>query len=87
VKWRVLFDPAAEKQFSRLATPAQRDIEKYIGENLESEEDLRRFGKPFLSIKNAWRDRIGDYRLVCQIQNAQLVVLIVNVGHRRDIYD
>jgi mRNA interferase RelE/StbE len=64
VKWQVFFDPAAEKQFSKLGKPAQRDIEKYIAKNLESAEDPCRFGKPYLSIKGAWRYRIGDYRLV-----------------------
>jgi len=42
VKWRVFFDPSAEKQFSKLGKTAQRDIEKYIDKNLESIEDPRR---------------------------------------------
>lgn len=87
MKWQVFFDPAAEKQFSKLGKPAQRDIEKYIAKNLESAEDPRRFGKPYLSIKGAWRYRVGDYRLVCQIQNEKLIVLVLKVGHRRDVYD
>jgi mRNA interferase RelE/StbE len=87
VKWQVFFAPAAEKQFAKLGKPAQQDIEKYLTKNLESVEDPRRFGKPYLSIKGAWRYRIGDYRLVCLIQNEKLVVLIVKVGHRRDVYD
>ena len=87
MKWQVFFDPAAEKQFSKLDKQAQRDIEKYIAKNLETEEDPRHFGKPFLSIKNGWRYRVGDYRLVCLIQNAQFIVLFIKVGHRRDVYD
>jgi mRNA interferase RelE/StbE len=87
VKWQVFFDPAAEKQFSKLGKSSQRDIEKYIAKHLESIEDPHRFGKPYLSIKGAWRYRIGDYRLVCLIQNEKLIVLVVKVGHRRDVYD
>jgi mRNA interferase RelE/StbE len=87
VKWQVFFDPTAEKQFSKLGKSAQRDIEKYIAKNLESDEDPRRFGKPYLSIKGAWRYRVADYRLVCLIQNEKLTVLVVKVGHRRDVYD
>jgi mRNA interferase RelE/StbE len=87
VKWHVFFDPAAEKQFSKLGKTAQRDIEKYIAKHLESEEDPRRFGKPYLSIKGAWRYRIGDFRLVCQIQSEKVVVLVIKVGHRREVYD
>jgi len=86
VKWRVFFDPAAEKQFSKLGRTAQQEIEKYIAKNLESEEDPRRYGKPFLSVRNAWRYRVGDYRFVCQMQNDKLIVLVIKVGHRRDVY-
>jgi mRNA interferase RelE/StbE len=87
VTWQVFFDPAAEKQFSKLGKSAQRDIEKYIAKHLESVDDPRRFGKPYLSIKGAWRYRVGDYRMVCLIQNEKLIVLVLKVGHRRDVYD
>ncbi|MFN2476360.1 MAG: type II toxin-antitoxin system RelE/ParE family toxin [Chthoniobacterales bacterium] len=86
MRWQVFFDPAAEKQFSKLGQPAQRDIARYIAKHLESEEDPRRFGKPFLSIKSAWRYRVGDYRLVCAIEEQRLIVLVLKVGHRHDIY-
>ncbi len=86
-KWRVAFDPAAEKQFSKLGKTAQRDIEKYIAKYLETDEDPCRFGKPFLSIKSAWRYRVGDYRLVCLIQNEEVTILVLKVGHRREVYD
>jgi mRNA interferase RelE/StbE len=87
VKWQVFFDPAAEKQFSKLGHSAQQEIERYISRHLESEEDPRRFGKPYLSIKGAWRYRVGDYRMVCSIQNERLVVLVIMVGHRRNVYE
>ena len=87
MKWQVAFDPTAEKQFSKLGKSAQQDIAKYIAKHLETDEDPRRFGKPFLSIKGAWRYRVGDYRLVCAIQNQQVTVLVLKVGHRRDVYD
>lgn len=87
MNWQVFLDPAAEKQFSKLDKPAQLEIERYIAKHLESDEDPRRFGKPFLSIKGALRYRVGDYRLVCTIQEQKLIVLLLKVGHRRDIYD
>ena len=87
MKWQVFFDPAAEKQFSKLGKSAQRDIEKYITKHLESVEDPRRFGKPYLSIRGACRYRVGDYRLVCLIQNEKLIVLVLKVGHRQNVYD
>lgn len=87
MKWRVFFDPAAEKQFSKLGKSAQRDLEKYIAKNLESAADPRRFGKRYLSIQGAWRYRVGDFRLVCLIQNEKFIILVLKVGHRRNVYD
>ncbi len=87
MKWQVAFASAAEKQFSKLGKTAQQEIDRYIAKNLETTEDPRRFGKPYLSIKNAWRYRVGDYRLVCLIENQKLSVLVLKVGHRRDVYD
>ena len=72
---------------SGLQRRVQRDIEKYVAKHLESIEDPRRFGKPYLSIRGAWRYRVGDYRLVCLIQNEKLIVLVLKVGHRRDVYN
>ena len=87
MKWKVAFDPRAEKQFSKIGKTAQQEIERYIARNLETTEDPRRFGKPFLSVKGAWRYRVGDYRMVCAIQNQELTILVLKVGHRRDVYD
>jgi len=82
----VFFSPAAEKQFAKLGRPAQVMIERYISKHLEGVEDPRRFGQPFLSVKGAWRYRIGDYRMVCAIREQAFIVLVLKVGHRRDIY-
>jgi len=46
VKWQVAFDPAAEKQFSKLGKSAQQDIAKYVAKHLETDDDPRRFGQP-----------------------------------------
>lgn len=51
------------------------------------DDDPRRFGKALHhELQGLWRYRIGDYRAVCQIQDNQLVVLVLAVGHRRYIY-
>jgi mRNA-degrading endonuclease RelE of RelBE toxin-antitoxin system len=53
LNWQVAFDPAAEKQLSKLGAAAQRDIARYIAKNLVTDQDPRRFGKPYLSVKGA----------------------------------
>jgi mRNA interferase RelE/StbE len=87
VSWKVSFDPAAEKQLGKLCANAQRDILRYLAKNLETAESQRRFGKPYLSVKGAWRYRVGDFRLVCSLRDQQLIVLLIKVGHRRNVHD
>ena len=65
MKWKVAFDPRAEKQFSKPGRTAQQEIERYIARNLETTEDPRRFGKPFLSVKAkevVGEGQSGDWR-------------------------
>jgi mRNA interferase RelE/StbE len=51
-------------------------------------DDPRRFGKPLRHSKRGlWRYRVRDYRIVCQIQEAKLTVLVVGVGHRSKVYE
>ncbi|MGN7291961.1 type II toxin-antitoxin system RelE family toxin [Rhizobium sp. SAFR-030] len=48
----------------------------------------RHYGKPLTgSLKGRWRFRVGDYRLICRIKDAEVVVLVIDLGHRRHIYD
>ncbi|MFZ0777735.1 MAG: type II toxin-antitoxin system RelE/ParE family toxin, partial [Xanthobacteraceae bacterium] len=61
---------------------------RYLRQRIATAEDQRRFGRPLTGdLKGLWRYRIGDHRIVASIEDDRLVVLIVTVGHRRDVYD
>lgn len=63
-------------------------IYSWIDKNLSGCEDPRRHGKALVANrKGQWRYRIGDYRLICEIQDDCLVILAISVGHRRNIYN
>lgn len=85
--WRVEWDDKARKELRRLAGNIQKRILKFTGERLTGDEDPRRLGKalgpPFDKI---WRYRVGDYRLLCRIEDNRLIVLVVSVANRRDVY-
>ena len=50
--------------------------------------DPRRFGKALkANLAGLWRYRVGDYRVLCELRDNELVVLVIAVGHRRDVYD
>ncbi len=86
--WTVKFDEDAAKEFAKLDRETQRKIQRYIVQRIEPADDPRVFAKPLRYEQYGfWRFRIGDIRLICQILDERLVVLILRVGHRREIYE
>jgi len=88
MSWVYRFDERALKELRKLGKQAQRDILAYLDERVAGEGDPRRFGKGLKAdLSGLWRYRVGDYRIVCQIKDRELLVLVVVVGHRRDVYE
>ncbi len=86
--WTVEFDDAAAKELRKLDRQAQREILRYLRERIATDEDPRRFGKPLSrELGGLWRYRVRDYRLICNIEDSELVVLVLRIGHRKDIYE
>jgi mRNA interferase RelE/StbE len=86
--WRVEFDKDAARDLRKLGHEAQRVILTYVRQRIATAEDPRRFGRPLTGdLKGLWRYRVGDYRIVASIEDNRLVVLVVTVGHRREVYD
>lgn len=88
MSWAYSFEASALKELKKLGPPAAREILGFLDERIAGTEDPRTFGKPLKGdLKGLWRYRVADYRLICSIQDQRLVVLVLKVGHRRDIYD
>jgi mRNA interferase RelE/StbE len=80
VSWAYRFDERALKELKRLDRKAQKDILAYL--------DQRVAGKGLhANLAGLWRYRVGDYRVLCQIKNGWLLVLVVSVGHRKNVYE
>ena len=85
--WRVEISRAAEKQITRLNRNTQRLILRFLRERVAVAENPRRWGKPLHGEKrDLWRYRVGDYRLICDIQDEKITVLVLVIGHRKDVY-
>ena len=85
--WAIEFDLDAAEEFRKLDRTAQLAIRKYLRERIATDADPRRFGKPLIGDKaGLWRYRVGDFRLVCRIEDERLVVLVLAVGHRKEVY-
>lgn len=86
--WRIEFDSDAARDLRKLGSEPQRLILRYLRQRIATSEDPRRFGRPLTGdLKGLWRYRVGDYRIVASIEQDRFVVLIVTVGHRREVYD
>ncbi len=85
--WQVEFDRAADRDLRKLGADAERLISRYLRERIASASDPRRFGHALTGDrKGLWRYRVGDYRIVASIEDHRFVVLVVAVGHRREVY-
>jgi len=84
--WTISWRDTAKKELSRLDKSVQKRIAAYLKERVAL--DPKSFGKPLRSnLKGLWRYRVDDYRILCRIEDAQLVVLVITVGHRKDVYE
>lgn len=88
MSWAYRFDDRALKELRKLGRPAQEMILAYLDERVAGDEDPRRFGKVLkANLAGLWRYRIGDYRLIYTIGDEEMIVLVLTVGHRKDVYE
>lgn len=83
--YKIILSSKAERQFFKLPNQVADSIETKLTSLIENP---RPSGcKKLKDTKNTWRVRVGDYRIVYDIQDAILVVTVIKLGHRRDVYD
>jgi mRNA interferase RelE/StbE len=86
-KWTIEFGPAAQKELDGLDKPIARRILKFLYERVAKLDDPRQIGERLQgTLSQFWKYRVGDYRLICSLEHSRLVVLVLRVGHRREIY-
>ena len=83
VKYRILIKKSAAKE---LETIPKRDLKKIIGRIQSLANNPRPPGSQKLSRSELYRIRQGDYRIVYEIKDKELIIYIIKIGHRRDIY-
>lgn len=87
-QWAVEFDDRARRELRKLDAKIQQTILRYMRNRIAGTEDPTRFGKPLrMNLAGLWRYRVGDYRLICRFEEYRLVVLVLQVGHRRNVYE
>lgn len=86
--YKVIFSKNALKQIKKLDKNIAALIIGWIEKNLENCKDPRVHGKGLTANRSGqWRYRVGDYRILANIDDEKITVLVISVGHRRDIYE
>ena len=88
MSYHVEFSKAALKELKKMDRQIASMILGWIRKNLEGCEDPRQHGKGLTANRSGqWRYRVGDYRLLAEIQDGKVIILILHIGHRSDIYN
>ncbi len=88
MKYNVEFTERALKDLKKMDRQTAALILGWVRKNLENCENPRQHGKSLTANRSSqWRYRVGDYRLLAEIEDNKIRILILNVGHRREIYN
>ncbi len=87
--WLIEFDPATEKDLKKIGHAERKRIFKFLKERVTNLEDPRSIGEALHGemLGRFWKYRVGDYRIICDIQDKVIKILVVRIGHRKDIYE
>ena len=86
--WRIEFLPEAEKDLVKIDRPVVERILRFLYDRIRPLDDPRKIGEALKGpeLGKYWKYRVGDYRIICQIREKEISILIVKVGHRKKIY-
>lgn len=88
MSWRIEYLASAAKDFRKIAPQQRQRIRAFLEQRVVTLEHPRQLGKPLKGeLAELWRYRVGEYHVICQLQDDRLVVLVIRAGHRKDIYD
>jgi mRNA interferase RelE/StbE len=86
--WQIEFDPAARRELEKLDKAVSNRILNFLFERVAALEDPRSIGERLQGVlRQFWKYRVGNYRVICSLKDERLAVVVVRVGHRREIYN
>jgi mRNA interferase RelE/StbE len=85
--WRVEITRTAQRQIGKLDRQVQTTLIRYLREQVEQSDDPRQQGKALRGEKKGlWRYRVGDYRIICHLRDESKTVVVLTLGHRKEVY-
>ena len=84
--WAIEYSEKAARELLKIDREAARRIKRYLDERIATDEDPRRFGECLAgNLSGLWKYRIGDFRVIAEIQDERLIVLVIRVGQRSKV--
>lgn len=88
MNFHVVFTDRAKKQLKKLDRQTYAFLIAWMKKNLEGCTNPRQHGKALTANRaGQWRYRVGDYRLIAEIKENEIIILILSLGHRKEVYD
>lgn len=88
MSWGYELAPTATRQLKKLGPSAAAKVFGFLDKRIKGTRDPRAFGKPLSGdLHGLWRYRVEDFRIICRIEDHRVIVTVVTVGHRSDVYD
>lgn len=88
MKWIIKIDPPAKKELKKLNYQSQKIIQDYLDNRVLKLEHPKQLGKALVAkYKGLWRYRVDKFRIICRIQEKELIILIVQIGKRDEVYE
>lgn len=86
--WQINFDKAAEKDLAKLDHSAVKRIVTFLRERIAALDDPRSIGEALKGAKlgDFWKYRVGDYRVIARIEDSEVIIIVVRVGNRKEVY-
>ncbi|NTJ41443.1 type II toxin-antitoxin system RelE/ParE family toxin [Agrobacterium larrymoorei] len=86
--WEIEFRESARKQLKKLGRQDATRIIAFLTDRIAADNNPRRTGQALQGseLGNFWRYRVGDYRIICDIQDQKLFIVVIEIGHRREVY-
>lgn len=86
--YKIELGPAADRELDKLDNQVTRRILKFLHERVAKLDDPRSVGEALAGSRlgELWKYRVGDYRIIASIEDDRLLILVVRIGHRREVY-
>ncbi len=88
MSWTINYARSALKDAKKIDVQTKRKIRAYLHKYIAQLDDPRKFGKPLKGrFSELWRYRVANYRIICDIKDHELIILVLRIAHRKNVYN